>query len=117
MPLLQPEDDETHVFRGNDETVEFRSAALALLCLLDAALAWRPADPLGWMGQAEDAEGAVLAREKGMCSFSFFAGKLRKALKKASAGGMMKKTEPWRGCLNASSIFEGIKCLTITSSQ
>ena len=41
----------------------FRSAALALICLLDAALAWRPSDPLGWMGQAEDAEGAVLARE------------------------------------------------------
>ena len=91
LPLLQPEDeDENPVFRGND-SVEFRSAALALLCLLDAALSWRPADPLGWMGQAEDAEGAVLAREKGMCSFSFFAGKLRKALKKASAGVGLKK--------------------------
>jgi hypothetical protein len=32
-----------------------------------------------------------LAREKGMCSFSFFAGKLRKALKKASAGVGLKK--------------------------
>eukprot|EP00438_Fugacium_kawagutii_P015764 Skav233453 [mRNA] locus=scaffold1486:443846:457009:- [translate_table: standard] len=69
---------------GHDQ--EFRAAALALLCLLDAALAWRPADPMGWMGQAEDAEGAVLAREREMCSFPYFAGKLRRSLKKASAG-------------------------------
>lgn len=68
---------------------------MALLCILDAALAWRPSDPMGWMGQAEDAEAAVLAREKGMCSFAFFAGKLRKGLKKASAGGI--------GCFEASS--------------
>lgn len=65
---------------------EFRSAAVALLCILDAALAWRPSDPLGWLGQAEDAEGAVLARERGVCSFSSFAGKVRKSLKKASGG-------------------------------
>lgn len=70
---------------GHDQ--EFRAAALALLCLLDAALAWRPADPMGWMGQAEDAESAVLAREREMCSFPYFAGRLRRSLKKASAGG------------------------------
>ncbi|CAE7943357.1 unnamed protein product [Symbiodinium necroappetens] len=69
-----------------DQEQEFRAAAVALVCLLDAALAWRPSDPLGWMGQAEDAEGAVLAREKGVCSFPIFASKVRRCLKKASAG-------------------------------
>ncbi|CAE7383989.1 unnamed protein product [Symbiodinium microadriaticum] len=69
-----------------DQEQEFRAAAVALVCLLDAALAWRPSDPLGWMGQAEDAEGAVLVREKGVCSFPIFASKVRRCLKKASAG-------------------------------
>ena len=69
---------------GHDQ--EFRSAAVALICILDAALAWRPSDPLGWLGQSEDAEGAVLAREKGLCSFPAFAGKVRKSLKKANSG-------------------------------
>ncbi|CAE7449205.1 unnamed protein product [Symbiodinium pilosum] len=81
-------DDEEHKrWKNNpDQEQEFRSAALALICLLDAALAWRPSDPLGWMGQAEDAEGAVLAREKGVCSFATFACKVRRCLKKASGG-------------------------------
>ncbi|CAJ1343522.1 unnamed protein product, partial [Effrenium voratum] len=69
-----------------DQEQEFRSVAVALICLLDAALSWRPSDPLGWMGQAEDAEGAVLAREKGVCSFPCFAGKVRKSMKRASGG-------------------------------
>ncbi|CAJ1388311.1 unnamed protein product [Effrenium voratum] len=69
-----------------DQEQEFRSVAVALLCLLDAALSWRPSDPLGWLGQAEDAEGAVLAREKGVCSFPCFAGKVRKSMKRASGG-------------------------------
>lgn len=55
---------------------------------------------MGWMGQAEDAEAAVLAREKGMCSFAFFASKLRKGLKKASAGGIESDRT---GCFEASS--------------
>eukprot|EP00931_Biecheleriopsis_adriatica_P122745 TRINITY_DN97773_c0_g1_i1.p1 TRINITY_DN97773_c0_g1~~TRINITY_DN97773_c0_g1_i1.p1 ORF type:complete len:693 (-),score=134.54 TRINITY_DN97773_c0_g1_i1:53-2131(-) len=83
--LFQPEtgegDDEEE-----DQRQEFRSAAMALLCVLDGALSWRPVDPLGWMGHCEDPESAVLAREKGLCSFPFLAGKLRRCLKKASSG-------------------------------
>eukprot|EP00930_Biecheleria_cincta_P041475 TRINITY_DN28431_c0_g2_i1.p1 TRINITY_DN28431_c0_g2~~TRINITY_DN28431_c0_g2_i1.p1 ORF type:complete len:738 (-),score=106.23 TRINITY_DN28431_c0_g2_i1:181-2394(-) len=71
---------------NQDEKQQFRSAALALICVLDAALSWRPADPLGWTGSCEDSEGAALVRERGLCSFQFVAGRLRKALKKATSG-------------------------------
>jgi len=59
---------------------------MALLCILDAALSWRPMDPIGWSGRCEDPEGAALAREKNVCSFPSLASKLRKCLKKASTG-------------------------------
>ena len=61
--------------------------------MLDAALSWRPNDPLGWLGQAEDAEGAVLAREKNSCSFGLFAQKLRKSLKRLVRGVLLNNVE------------------------
>lgn len=83
------EEDHGKAADHQDEQQQFRSLALALICVLDAALSWRPADPLGWTGSCEDSEGAALIRERGLCSFQFVAGRLRKALKKATNGSQV----------------------------
>eukprot|EP00933_Yihiella_yeosuensis_P013646 TRINITY_DN12540_c0_g5_i1.p1 TRINITY_DN12540_c0_g5~~TRINITY_DN12540_c0_g5_i1.p1 ORF type:complete len:712 (+),score=112.95 TRINITY_DN12540_c0_g5_i1:100-2235(+) len=69
----------------------FRLTALAILCIIDGALSWRPSDPLGWSGKCEDAEGMVLAREKGYCTFQHWASKLRDCLKKVCSGRQAAK--------------------------
>jgi len=65
---------------------EFLRSALALLCLMDAALAWRSMDPLGILGNCEEGEGLLVGHEKGICSFPVLSARLRKSLKKASSG-------------------------------
>ncbi|CAE7726607.1 yciC [Symbiodinium microadriaticum] len=36
---------------------DFRTAAVTVICILDAALSWSPLDLFGWMGKPEDVEG------------------------------------------------------------
>ncbi|CAE7676140.1 unnamed protein product [Symbiodinium pilosum] len=67
---------------------DFRSAAITLICILDAALSWSPLDVFGWTGKPEDVESALLARQRDACSFSFFAEKLRTCLKTACSDSL-----------------------------
>ena len=67
---------------------EFRSAAVILICTLDAALSWSPLDPFGWTGKPEDAEGALLSRQRDSCGFAAFANKLRTCLKAACSSSV-----------------------------
>jgi len=70
----------------SDADREFRRGALALLCFLDAALTWRPLDPLGWMGTCDDSAGSLVSNMKGMCSYPVLARRLRATLKQAADG-------------------------------
>mmetsp|Transcript_58319 Transcript_58319/g.103614 ORF Transcript_58319/g.103614 Transcript_58319/m.103614 type:complete len:695 (+) Transcript_58319:92-2176(+) len=83
---LEEEEERSRWNTQPKQEQEFRSAAMALLCILDAALCWCPTDPIGWSGICEDPEGASLVREKNRCSFPYLAGRLRRCLKKASSG-------------------------------
>jgi hypothetical protein len=77
------------------DLVEFRRGALALIPLLDAALAWKPVDPWGWYGHYEDDAPLLWCEKthaKGFSSFPFICGRLRKCLTKAAAGD----TVTWR---------------------
>eukprot|EP00933_Yihiella_yeosuensis_P069469 TRINITY_DN7602_c0_g1_i6.p1 TRINITY_DN7602_c0_g1~~TRINITY_DN7602_c0_g1_i6.p1 ORF type:complete len:614 (+),score=110.15 TRINITY_DN7602_c0_g1_i6:63-1904(+) len=67
----------------HDKEHRFRSTALAILCILDKALSWKPFDPLGWCGKSEDEEDAVLARGQDYCSFPHWASKLRRCWRSA----------------------------------
>lgn len=71
---------------GDSEQDEFLRGALALLCFLDAALAWRPVDPLGLFGECEDGEGLLVGHQKGSYAYPVLAVHLRRSLKKAAAG-------------------------------
>lgn len=76
----------------SNDVVEFRRGALALIPLLDAALAWRPSDPFGWIGKSEDEAGLLVAYAAGLCTFPAYAAKLRKSYRRASVGD----TVTWR---------------------
>jgi len=84
-----PEKDESG---ESSDIVEFRRGALALLPLLDAALAWKPVDPWGWFGNCEDDAPMLVAHTKGICSFPALAARLKKSLNKAASGD----TVTWR---------------------
>ena len=62
---------------------DFRTAAVTLICILDAALSWSPLDLFGWMGKPEDVEGRLLARQRDRCIYPAYASKLRACLKAA----------------------------------
>ncbi|CAE7417669.1 yciC [Symbiodinium sp. CCMP2456] len=62
---------------------DFRTAAVILICILDAALSWSPLDLFGWMGKPEDVEGCLLARQRDRCVYPAYASKLRACLKAA----------------------------------
>jgi len=77
---------------GDSDIVEFRRGALALIPLLDAALAWKPVDPWGWFGKCEDDAPLLVAHIKGMSNYATFAARLKKSLNKAASGD----TVTWR---------------------
>ena len=62
---------------------DFRTAAVTVICILDAALSWSPLDLFGWMGKPEDVEGSLLARQRDRCVYPVYASKLRACLKAA----------------------------------
>lgn len=86
-----PDKDEKGSTMDTD-TIEFRRGALALIPLLDAALAWKPVDPWGWLGACEDDAPLLVAHTKGLCSFPALAARLKKSLNKAASGD----TVTWR---------------------
>uniref|UniRef100_A0A7S4T8Y7 Uncharacterized protein n=1 Tax=Alexandrium monilatum TaxID=311494 RepID=A0A7S4T8Y7_9DINO len=71
---------------GAEVDPQFLRWSIALLCLLDAALSWCPADPLGWLGSCEDDAGQLVARVGSPCSFPALAVRLRSCLRRAQDG-------------------------------
>lgn len=70
-----------------EEMAQFRRGAIALLCFLDAALSWRPIDPWGLAGIAEDSCIELVAPEAGgVSTFPQLASTVRAAMKKAAEG-------------------------------
>lgn len=84
-PLLDPEDDGIAVGSYSvEEVTQFRQGALALLCILDGALAWTPLDPMGWLGACKDSVLALVVGMPRVCAYPQLAMRLRVCLKKAA---------------------------------
>eukprot|EP00927_Polykrikos_kofoidii_P012117 TRINITY_DN15200_c0_g2_i1.p1 TRINITY_DN15200_c0_g2~~TRINITY_DN15200_c0_g2_i1.p1 ORF type:complete len:812 (+),score=104.65 TRINITY_DN15200_c0_g2_i1:170-2605(+) len=71
---------------GDSRRYHFLQGALAVLCFLDAALAWRRLDPLGLSGECEDGEGLLVGHQRGSYSYSVLAAELRRCLNKSTTG-------------------------------
>lgn len=91
-PVFDEDINEKEDGKPSGDVMEFRRGALALLPLLDAALAWRPVDPWGWLGNCEDDAPLLAAYMKGLCTFPALAARLKKSLNKAASGD----TVVWR---------------------
>lgn len=73
---------------GNNEAegLAFSRSAVVLLCFLDAALSWRPTDPLNLFGKLEAGDGLLIGKETRPCSYAVLATRLRSSLNKAGRG-------------------------------
>lgn len=71
--------------RATSTNEDFQRWATALICFLDAALAWRPIDPFGLLGTGEEGEhGMLLVGNLGICSYGTSAKLIQTHIRKAN---------------------------------